>query len=275
MTNKKVFVQKIGSGFPILMLHGFPLDYHSLLPLENCFSQQSAWKRIYIDLPGMGQSQSGFQIKSATDVLNALVEFIHQEFGEQPFAIVGYSFGGYLASALTEKFGPQIKSLFLLAPETVAENSDRTLPAKYVYQISDLPQSATKDEITAYKVTATIESTENFNLFKKYILPGLMSNGKNPLLKYLSENPQLPKEPDQYLNKYCLPTTIVVGKNDNMVGYEDSFALYKTLSNAAYISLPMAGHTLHLDQPQLINCLFNTWLTNLEKLISINKKLKF
>ncbi len=266
MADKKIFVQKIGSGFPILMLHGFPLDHQSLLPLESCFSQQSGWQRIYIDLPGLGQSQKGFQIKSATDVLDALVEFINQELGDQPFAIVGYSFGGYLASALAEAFGQQIKSLFLLAPETIAEDSGRTLPTKHIYHVSDLPQNATQNEITAYKVTATIESAENFESFKKYILPGLMSNGGNPILNDLGENPKLPKEPERYLNKYCQPTTIVVGKNDNMVGYEDSFNLYKALTNAVYISLPKAGHTLHLDQPRLFNLVFTTWLADLKEI---------
>jgi pimeloyl-ACP methyl ester carboxylesterase len=265
MGNEHIFVRKIGEGFPIVMLHGFPLDHRSLLPLEHCFSQHDHWQRYYIDLPGLGQSCNGFDIRSASDVLKALNDYLTEEFAETDFAIVGYSFGGLLASALAAQYGDRIRSMFLLAPETVAADNARTLPKRTVYHVSDLPHDAAEQEVAAYRATAVVESAENFELFKRYILPGLMGNSENEVVRYLAENPALAKTPAEYMSQYRRPVTIVVGENDTMVGYEDAFALYRTLQEATYVCLPKAGHTLHLDQAESVQCIFRRWLSDLSQ----------
>jgi pimeloyl-ACP methyl ester carboxylesterase len=239
MGNEHVFVRKIGEGFPIVMLHGFPLDHRSLLPLEQCFSQHDHWQRYYIDLPGLGQSCDGFDIRSASDVLKALGDYLTEEFAEIDFAIVGYSFGGLLASALAAQYGDHIRSIFLLAPEVVPDDKARTLPKKTVYHVSDLPRDAAEQEITAYKATAVVESAENFELFKRYILPGLMGNSENEAVRYLADNPALATTPAEYMSQYRHPVTIVVGKNDTMVGYEDAFALPDAAGG--HIRMPAEG----------------------------------
>ena len=46
-----------GSGLPILMLHGFAVDRRSIIGcMEPIFAQRPGWQRIYLDLPGMGET---------------------------------------------------------------------------------------------------------------------------------------------------------------------------------------------------------------------------
>ena len=135
-----------------------------------------------IDLPGMGQSRGAGAIKAASDVLQLLIQYIEEEFSNRKFAIVGYSFGALLATALAEQFSDQIESLFLLAPETEAETTKRTLPKRTVYHMSNLGPKIDQDELSAYRATAVLESQDNFNLFKKYILSGLNSNEDNEIV---------------------------------------------------------------------------------------------
>lgn len=35
MNIEKLYVNKIGKGYPIIMLHGFPLDHNSLMPFNH------------------------------------------------------------------------------------------------------------------------------------------------------------------------------------------------------------------------------------------------
>jgi pimeloyl-ACP methyl ester carboxylesterase len=49
----------IGAGNPIIMLHGYYVD-HRLMSgcMEPVFRDKKGYKRIYLDLPGMGESES-------------------------------------------------------------------------------------------------------------------------------------------------------------------------------------------------------------------------
>ena len=214
-------------------------------------------------MPGMGQSRGAGAIKAASDVLQLLIQYIEEEFSNRKFAIVGYSFSALLATALAEQFSDQIESLFLLAPETEAETTKRTLPKRTVYHMSNLGTKIDQDELSAYRATAVLESQDNFNLFKKYILSGLNSNEDNEIVRYLSENPKLAKEPSEYLKSYKGSVTIVAGQNDNMVGFQDAFSLYCTLQEAEFVCISKAGHTLHLDRAAIIKENFTEWLRNL------------
>ena len=201
MNIEKLYVNKIGKGYPIIMLHGFPLDHNSLMPFESYFDENSKWQRYYIDLPGMGQSRGA--------------------------------------------------------------GAKRTLPKRAVYYMSNLDSRIDQEELLAYRATVVLESQDNFNLFKKYILPGLNSNEGNEIVRYLSENPKLAKEPSEYLKSYKGSVTIVAGQNDNMVGFQDAFSLYCTLQEAEFVCISKAGHTLHLDRPAIIKEIFTEWLRNL------------
>jgi len=55
----------------------------------------------------MGQSRGAGAIKSASDVLQLLIQYIEEEFSNRKFAVVGYSFGALLATALADQFSDQ------------------------------------------------------------------------------------------------------------------------------------------------------------------------
>ncbi|MFN2127060.1 MAG: alpha/beta fold hydrolase, partial [Anaerolineales bacterium] len=49
--------ETFGEGKPIIMLHGWPLDHRIMVNvMEPLFKNRDGWKRIYPDLPGMGDT---------------------------------------------------------------------------------------------------------------------------------------------------------------------------------------------------------------------------
>jgi len=49
--------EEVGSGRPLLVLHGWPLDHrHVAADIEPVFDERSGWRRIYPDLPGFGRT---------------------------------------------------------------------------------------------------------------------------------------------------------------------------------------------------------------------------
>ena len=48
----------IGTGMPILMIHGMTPDQRLMKGcMEPIFQKREGWKRIYFDLPGMGKTK--------------------------------------------------------------------------------------------------------------------------------------------------------------------------------------------------------------------------
>jgi pimeloyl-ACP methyl ester carboxylesterase len=46
-----------GSGTPVLALHGVEVDHHEMAgSLEPVFANRPGYRRIYLDLPGMGRT---------------------------------------------------------------------------------------------------------------------------------------------------------------------------------------------------------------------------
>ncbi len=60
----------IGKGQPALILHGWPSERSMMIDsYEPIFSKRTGWQRVYVDLPGMGQTRGGSWINSNDDVL--------------------------------------------------------------------------------------------------------------------------------------------------------------------------------------------------------------
>ena len=105
------------------MIHGLCVDHRLLLGLDQVLAARGTWRRIYLDLPGMGASVAGPGIRSSDAVAAAVVDFVRENLGSRRFAVLGNSFGGMLARHLVAEFGDQVVGLGLLCPVAVAEKS--------------------------------------------------------------------------------------------------------------------------------------------------------
>ena len=59
----QMYYETVGEGVPVLMLHGYYVDHHIMTGcLEPVLEQAecAGYKRIYLDLPGMGKTKSVF-----------------------------------------------------------------------------------------------------------------------------------------------------------------------------------------------------------------------
>ena len=125
---------EVGTGTPVLALHGWTPDHRLMLGcLEPLFARRAGYRRLYPDLPGMGKSPAPESIASSDDVLAAVQDFVATTIGDEPFLLVGESYGGYLARGLARAHGPQVLGLALVCPIGVnVEHATRTVPPRQV-----------------------------------------------------------------------------------------------------------------------------------------------
>ena len=254
-----LFAVSRGEGTPVLLLHGFGGDHRNLLPLDPVFDG-GAWRRVYVDLPGMGRSVAGPEIDGTDAVVEAVAEFVDAAFGDLPFAIVGYSFGGMIARGLAARYGDRVLGLALLCAVFVAERGDRVLPAPAVLE-SDPALLATLDAHDAreYAQTAVVQSAQNWALFRDSLLPGTRLRDAGAMQR-ISSAYALAGEPEAAGIACAAPTTIITGRFDHVVGYRDALDALPAYPRSSFVLLDRAGHNAHIDQPVRTAAILAEWL---------------
>lgn len=255
---------EFGSGTPILMIHGFCVDHRLLLGLDSVFAVQGKWRRVYVDLPGMGKSPAGPEIDSADAVAEAVVSFARTTFGNEKFAVLGNSFGGMIARHIVAEFGDQVLGLALLCPVAVAEHGSRLVPSQTVLQKDQsLLASLDPEDAADYEEMAVVQSSENWVRFRESVLPGLRAFDQAAIQR-ISSSYALSREPENRSPKFQGPTVIVTGRQDHVVGFQDQIALSEHYARSTTAVLDRAGHNAHLDQPGLTDVLLGEWLVRME-----------
>lgn len=255
---------EFGSGTPILMIHGFCVDHHLLLGLDSVFAGQGQWRRVYVDLPGMGKSPAGPEIDSPDAVAEAVVSFARTAFANEKFAVLGNSFGGMIARHVVAEFGDQVLGLALLCPVAVAAHGSRTVPVQTVLQQDrSLLASLDSEDAADYEEMAVVQSTENWVRFRESVLPGLRAFDRAAIQR-ISSSYALNSEPENRSPKFQRPTVIITGRQDHVVGYQDQIALSDHYVQATIAVLDRAGHNAHLDQPGLTSALLGEWVVRME-----------
>ncbi|MET7284008.1 alpha/beta hydrolase [Kribbella sp. NPDC005582] len=247
-----------GEGTPVLAIHGWTPDHRLMTGcLEPVFANLPGYRRLYPDLPAMGQSPVG-DIDSSDGILAAVEEFIDEHIGDEPFLLIGESYGGYLARALTRARPQQVTGLAMICPiGTVVENADRRLPEHVVLRSEPgVRESLGPDE--DFTDIAVVETAAALEAYRRDIAPGLAAADTTAIERILKKR-ELTTDPEDG-PPYERPTLIVCGRQDAVVGFEDQYALLPHYPRATFAVLDVAGHNLQIEQPELFDGLVREWL---------------
>jgi pimeloyl-ACP methyl ester carboxylesterase len=256
---------EIGTGTPVLALHGWTPDHHLMLGcLEPLFTRRPGYRRLYPDLPGMGKSPAG-GAASSDDMLAAVEDFAASTIGDEPFLLVGESYGGYLARGLARALGSRVLGLALVCPIGVqVEHADRNVPPHEVLRRDPALIASLDPELAAeFTDVAVVESPETLRRFREEILPGLMSADTEAMAR-VRERWVLSADPEGG-EPFPRPTLILTGRQDHVTGYADQYALLPHYPRATFAVLDVAGHNLQFEQPELFEALMNEWLDRVKE----------
>lgn len=92
-----IYYEEHGQGKPVLALHRFTEDHGFMKgALEPFFDNITGYKRIYVDMPGMGRTPVADWVKNADIMLDTLKKFVAEVIGDEEFLMVGASYGAYM-----------------------------------------------------------------------------------------------------------------------------------------------------------------------------------
>jgi pimeloyl-ACP methyl ester carboxylesterase len=240
-----------------VLLHGFTLDQRSAVAtFEPSFRGRRGWRRLYLDFPGMGHTHAPDWVASTDDVF-AVARAAVDELVDGRYAAGGISFGGYVAAGLAATAPERVTGLALVVP-MVADRPDRELADFAVLRRDPgVVAAADLDEM------AVVQTAEVVRRVHEELDPA----------EQLADESAIERIDSRYGGSFPLsppggfrgPALVLVGRQDNVVGYADQWRVYSRWPRATFVVLDRAGHLLPIEQEALTEALVGDWLDRIEQ----------
>lgn len=262
--NTKLYYEVIGEGEPFLLVHGWAIDHKFLMnAMEPAFAMSGrSFKRIYVDVPGMGQSEPGL-VKNGDGVVEVLIHFMEKICPGESFYIGGNSFGAAVCRAVLVKYGAHVKGAALIVPSNGAGESKVPKNGCFKKDETFLASLSEKERKDFCMMNANL-TKESWNRFRALAYPSVLGNDSNEFLHKTFKG-SFSYDVGSGLKKrpFTEPVLILAAKYDTAVGYEAQFEWLAHFPKATYAVLDGAGHNVHIDQPELFTHTVAGWLAGL------------
>lgn len=232
VNNSSINYKIIGTGIPLIMFSGFINDMTTMMTtLEPILEKRNSIKRIYIDHPGVGASDTG-DITTLSEYLEVIKGFVSEITKGEDFVLAGYSFGGFLSRYILQENFNSVKGLMLITPLTTCDlrNMDVDRNIQAIPNKNIAREKHIKERIEKEINCASLKSNHAF-------LEAIQIQAMNQTVKL-----------DDFKGEFHEPTLIITGRQDNVVGYKDSFSLLEKYPRATYCVLDMCGHEPQMQQ---------------------------
>lgn len=254
-------------GLPVLMVHGFGCQLQIMRgcmePAVAAAGANDRLLRVYVDLPGHGRSAKADLSLASSDALVACLDALmgHVAPG-RPYAVVGQSFGGYLALGLATQHAEKVLGLQLLCPLTTPDLDGRSVEKLELIRHDDaFLASLSTEEREGFLQLAVRADRKTYERFATEEAPGFAE--ANPaFMDAVDEHLSLTPSVDDALaaHPFCAPALMVCGRQDAMVGYRDQLRLLPSLPRCTFALLDISGHNLQFEQPELFTALTAEWI---------------
>jgi len=253
-----LFVQVMGQGYPLVLMHGGPgQDYTTLLPLKPLSDQ---FTLIFYDQRSNGRSD-GADVSSMTwENLTADADALRETLGFDQWAVLGHSFGGNVALEYALRYPQRLSHLILMNAGGdqwwVQQNAAEILAKRgYSARAVQAARRFYNGQIKADEYFSTV-----FKFFGAYYY-------RIPILRTVREmisGPRPKFRPEatifgysQVLNGWTvmdrldeikLPALVVAGRYDFLFPPEHQAILAYRLPNAKMVLIERSGHNPQMEQ---------------------------
>lgn len=241
-----------GSGFPIVMIHGFGGGGYDFELLDSLLNHK--YKIIRIDLPGFGLSDFPEEYKNDDDFLKiyeTFYTFLLDTLRIDSLYVVGNSLGGIMACDLTIHHPDKVKKLILL--NSAGYDMAETLKTAHteIFRLG-VVKLALKRGMPYFLTKSGIDQLfyNPANLSeKKSTIQNDMWNREGNLSQVLAM-----ANSDKFLDQHLIktiscPTLIIWGKNDQIILPKNAERFHKDIKNSTLIMYDSCGHMPMIEKP--------------------------
>lgn len=234
----------LGSGKPIVLLHGLALDARIWSEVVRLYEDQAQF--ILPDLRGHGKSETGNangSLEQFADDLKQLLDNLDFE----KVSLVGHSMGGYISLAFAEKYPERLDNLIMLTSNARADDDDkrkgRLADAEKVLQEG----SRFLAEGMAPKLSKNLEIQQQ----SLDIVAATAPDGLSNVLRAIALRP----ERLDVIAGLEIPVFAIAGKEDQLMHPQVAFEMAQAAKCGKAVVLPGVGHMPMLEAPLTLGAL--------------------
>ena len=256
--NSPIAYDDIGSGLPIVLIHGHPFNRSMWQPqLEELRHNHRV---INFDLRGYGESHSAPAVKDFSDFAFDILDLL-DHLNISSFVVMGLSMGGQIA--LETWYQAQERVIALVLADTFSgldslenkqlryDTAERVLQEGMKDYANELLPRMIASETLANKQTV---AQHGYDMMCK-----TSPKGAAAALRSRAER----QDYTPYLKEISIPAQIIVGAEDVFTPVEDAKFMHSKIRSANCDVIDKAGHLPNLEQPEKFNAILKAFLTSL------------
>jgi 3-oxoadipate enol-lactonase len=233
----------VGSGLPIVFLHGFPLDRSMWGPQLGALVRQG--RCIAPDLRGFGTSTGAppYSMDQYADDVAALLEAL----GIEPAVVVGLSMGGYITFAFWRRHRGRVRGLVLADTRAGPDTSEGREKRRRLIEVARARGAATVADMQLSSMVG--ETTRERRPEVVETIRAMMA--ASPVDGIVGALEAMMARPDSAptLPTIDVPTLVVVGAEDTLTPATEARALHEAIRGSRLEVIEQAGHICNLERP--------------------------
>lgn len=253
-------VAESGTGLPLLLVHGFPLD-HTMWQSQAGALAREAFV-MAPDLRGFGASDAGGESVSMEDFADDLAALLDARAVKAPVVFCGLSMGGYIAWQFFLRHRTRLRGLILCDTRAVADtpaaaemrvaNAQRVLTEGMGFLAEGMLDKLFAAE-TRQRRPELVDATRR-------VMLAAPPRGVAAALRGMAVRPDV----SAWLPQMDLPALVVCGQEDAISTVAEMRGLAQRLPQARFVEIAGAGHMSPLEQPQAVNAAIREFLAGLD-----------
>jgi proline iminopeptidase len=263
LNNTELFYVEVGQGVPCLVMHGgLGGDHSSLHPWLDPLGD--VMHLVYYDHRGNGRSARAPSGTITFEQLCADADGLREYLGFEKVAVLGYSFGGFIALEYALRYPERLSHLILLdtAPtldygEEIEANARRKGATQE--QLEALDASA-EDEAESWRLWKLIEPlyfhTFDADLAERVMGKTLISVEAAEAGDAIIEDWDLTSR----LGEVSAPTLVLVGRDDFVCPPSQAKIMNEGIPNSELVVFEQSGHFTHVEEPEAFLHAVRGWL---------------
>lgn len=243
-----------GSGSPVLLVHGFPLN-HAMwrLQIEELSRE---YRVIAPDLRGFGKSRlpdgplaaESVTMEQFADDLALLLDGLGVR---EPVTFCGLSMGGYIAWQFWRRHVNRLRTLILCDTRAVADTPEaangRLETAKKV--LTEGPEVVSRAMLGKLTAATTADPQPAIVEELRAMIAGTSPAGIAAALRGMAVRP----DATGWLSSIRLPALVFCGVDDAISPAAEMRSIAAAIPAARFAEIPQAGHMSPLENPQAVN----------------------
>jgi len=237
LRNAVIEYQRLGTGQPLVLLHGFPLDsgvWELILPLL-----EHQFEIIIPNLRGFGKSESRTSEYSLSNMADDVADLL-DHLGLEKSIIAGHSMGGYIALAFARSYPDRLLGLGLISSQVIADPPERR-ESRYqtAVQVEEFGMESLANHMAEPLTSDPAQRAKSLEIILRQSTKGVLC-----ALKALAERP----DQTTTLKSLETPVVIVHGDSDLLIPVERAKEMKGLNPNSFLTIIPGAGHMPMLEK---------------------------